>query len=127
MNIHNKCTIILVLFVGLLLGSCDKQHPDWSDRERDERLLGKWYYIEDMREDKTPMYEFFPDGRVNYFYYPGSKGQYYTTTDNLYMYFQYGKSKSEARDEFTHYRVLNDTLFLWKYLNEPYVFVRTPN
>lgn len=113
--------LILMIGVSLLLGSCRKD-PDWSGKERDERLLGKWYK-RDKDNTYSLYYEFFADGHV---YNTGSKGQYYTSNKQLYMYYSHGW-KIAPTNEHYYYRFLNDTLYIWYGLGKPLPLVRNPN
>lgn len=123
----------LVLALASLLSACVEEVvnnalPDWSGRERDERLLGKWYYTRDLRTRKTPIYQFYPDGSMTDLYFADVvKQQYYTSDSTIHIAFK-TKEDSYPENRKIYYRIVNDTLHL-RYDNDSsrYSFARTPN
>lgn len=99
---------VLLLSFALVLGlsSCEKA-PDWSQMERDERLIGSWWW---MGEGSLPRFVFRANGKSKR---SGHEGQYYTDRQQQLLYiYEYSTFKTSSRRLTYRYSFNNDTLLL---------------
>lgn len=100
--------ILLLSFFALIFGlsSCEKA-PDWSQMERDERLIGTWW---SPLDDITPRYIFRANGKSKSY---GFEGQYYTDRQQQLLYiYEHTTFKTSSRKLTHRYSFSNDTLLL---------------
>lgn len=100
--------ILLLSFFALILGlsSCEKA-PDWSQMERDERLIGSWWWF---RGETIPSYIFRANGKSKS---SAFEGQYYTDRQKQLLYiYEYRTFKTSSRRLTYRYSFSNDTLLL---------------
>lgn len=116
-NFFTSILLLLGLFFYVGLASCKQEAPDFSKKERDPRLIGIWYLIDDGTRSIHPGYnvlEFKLDGSCTGFSYQGGKRLFYTEGNEHLFVFVYGdgfKLNNSIHDRY--YLFEGDTLRTW--------------
>lgn len=120
---HFSLCLTLLL---LCLCACVPKAPDWSDKYRDPRLVGRWervldrHYLGETLTVERPWhsivegwdtYEFYSDGRMYSSNGRFPNGQYYVEGDRIHGYFR-GNWKIHYDTSELIYEIKNDSLII---------------